>query len=81
MIPTRMRNIKKILRDEKILRKLIHGSDLPVPSFPTSFPQMVPLKKLMEISRHKNPLEKDYLAKKAIGFPDHVFTRGTVVLE
>ncbi|MEW5806859.1 MAG: amidohydrolase family protein [Acidobacteriota bacterium] len=80
LIPTRRRPLKKLLKNDTHFKKLVHGSDIPVPSIPASLTGIVPLEQIKKIARIRNPFERDYLAKKAAGFPDDVFSRASDIL-
>jgi len=75
-LPNRARTLRKLL-PEKIQERLIHGSDFPIPNSAYG-PWMYGLlawTRARELSKIKNPLERDYQIKKAIGFKDSVFRR------
>ncbi len=72
----------RLCLEEPFLSRLVHGSDLPIPVSPL----YVRLRGLISGADAKrcgaipNILERDYQIKKAIGFPDEVFTRGWKLL-
>jgi hypothetical protein len=75
-VPIRGRHIRKCLK-EPVLSRILHGSDFPVPVFGhwAWLQRFVGWKDFRQCERLNNVLEKDYQLKRAMGFPDEVFTR------
>lgn len=78
--PGRTRWIARFLREEGVVEKLLHGSDYPVP--PTAWFALGTLgwRKVRELNRVPGLLERDVRIKRALGFPDSVFTNAARVL-
>lgn len=76
MVAGRARWIKTFLREEGVAAKLVHGSDFPVPPMPWCAAGRLGLAKVRALGRIWSFLERDVLAKRALGFPDVVFTNG-----
>jgi len=75
-LPVRSRYVVRCL-DRKMVGRVIHGSDYPVPvsSIWAFIRGFLSIEAFKEIVRCKNPLEKDSLIKRAMGFPEETFTR------
>ncbi|MEI6567203.1 MAG: amidohydrolase family protein [Verrucomicrobiota bacterium] len=75
-IPIRGRRIRECLKDPLVSR-LVHGSDFPVPVYG----HWLWLRRLVGWSTFRtwqkswNVMERDYQLKRAMGFPEEVFTR------
>ncbi|HUL52039.1 MAG TPA: amidohydrolase family protein [Opitutaceae bacterium] len=80
-LPNRCRRLRACLRPG-IVGRLVHGSDLPVPVFahPGLLMGLLGVRAWWRLRRIRNPLERDYQLKRAMGFPDEVFTRAGYVL-
>lgn len=78
--PGRARWNARILREEGVVEKLVHGSDYPVP--PTAWWVFFQLgwNKTREIQRIWAFLERDVRIKQALGFPEVVFTNAARLL-
>lgn len=75
-VPIRGRHTRECVR-EPLVERMVHGSDLPVPvhghfSWLRGF---VDWKTFRRCERMRNPIERDYQLKVAMGFPPAVFTR------
>ena len=62
------------------MERLVHGSDATLQPSLDAFQGMAPKELLEELARIKNPLIKDMRLKRALGFPEAVFTRGAQLL-
>ena len=69
----------RIVRDDAVLSRLLHGSDFPVPSAPLSFGR-IGLRDAWRFLKEKNLVERDYRIKRAWGVPEAVFERAWTVL-
>ncbi len=67
---------KRLLTMPVVKDRIIHGTDFPVPSLPIVWPFALGLRQAIKLQFHKNPFDRDYLAKKAAGFPEEHFLRG-----
>lgn len=74
--PLRCRHLRTLL-DADVASRLVHGSDLPIPVQPLwlALRGMISMRRYRELRRTANPLERDYRAKRALGFPEEVFQR------
>lgn len=75
-IPFRSRAFRRAL-EEPIVSKLVHGSDFPVFVYShwAWLRGLIDYKSFRSSEHNRNVLERDYQIKRAIGFPDAVFTR------
>lgn len=75
-IPTRSKHFSEALR-EPLVHRVLHGSDYPVPVLGhwAWMRGLIDWHTFRRWERHPNVLERDYQLKRAIGFPDEVFTR------
>jgi predicted TIM-barrel fold metal-dependent hydrolase len=77
-LPTRSYAYKKILNDEVVRRKLVHGSDWPVPVFP---PWRIGWGKAMRLFlRENNWMKRDVLVKQQLGLDADYWHRGATLL-
>ncbi|MDD5307476.1 MAG: amidohydrolase family protein [Deltaproteobacteria bacterium] len=63
------------VRIDDAAKRLVHGSDHPIPITPLAFAGRIPLEKLRRVGRLENPLQKDVQLKRAAGLPDAALTR------
>lgn len=75
-VPIRGRHIPQCLQ-EPLLSRMLHGSDFPVPVYGhwAWLQRFVNWQDFRRCERMNNVLEKDYQLKRAMGFPEAVFTR------
>lgn len=80
-LPNRCWRLRDCLRPD-VVGRLVHGSDLPVPVFahPGLITGLFGVRAWWRLRRIRNPLERDYRLKRAMGFPDAVFTRAAQLL-
>lgn len=67
--------LNRLLKPE-IMKRLIQGTDYPVPQQPVAWALSMGAAKAFKLQFHKNPFDQDILSKKAVGFPDEHFYRG-----
>jgi len=67
---------KRLLNTPVVKDRIIQGTDYPVPPQPTVWPIAIGPVESVKLQFIKNPLDRDYLAKKAAGFPEEHFLRG-----
>jgi len=79
--PGRTRWISRLLREQDIVAKLIHGSDYPVPVTAWFALQELGWKKVRELNSIPGIIERDVRIKRALGMPDTVFTNAAKVLD
>lgn len=80
-LPNRCRRLRQCLRPG-VVERLVHGSDLPVPvwALPGLAAGLFGVATWWRLRRLRNPLERDYQLKRAMGFPAAVFTRAARLL-
>jgi hypothetical protein len=80
-LPNRCHRLRACLRPG-VVERLVHGSDVPVPVFahPGLLVGLLSVRAWWRLRRIRNPLERDYRLKRAMGFPDEVFTRAAQLL-
>jgi hypothetical protein len=80
-VPLRGRHMRECLKPDTVVR-MVHGSDYPVPvnGVWAWLRRQVGWKAYQQSRRETNVLERDYQLKRAMGFPDEVFTRGWKLL-
>jgi predicted TIM-barrel fold metal-dependent hydrolase len=77
-VPTRSYAFPVLLRDEAVRRKVVHGSDWPIPSLATF--RAGPLTALRLLATEGNWVRRDVLVKRAVGFDDDYFRRASTLL-
>ncbi len=70
------RSLPRILEQDLVLERLIHGSDFPFPSNALAFWNRLNPLDLLRLSSETNLLERDLGLKQALGLPVGVFERG-----
>ncbi len=78
--PNRSWFLQRFLRRPELHRKLVHGSDVPLPIIPWLFLGRLPFREIVQLSRVANPIDRDCLIKQSLGFPDTIFRRGFELL-
>lgn len=80
-IPIRSRCLRRCL-DADVAARLVHGSDYPVPVLGhwAWLRGLLGWRAFRVCSRERNPLERDYLLKRAMGLAPEIFTRGWQLL-
>lgn len=76
----RWRNLPRILDTPEIIGRAIHGSDFPFPANAAVFWSRLPPATVTSLLEERNLIERDYQLKRALGFPEAVFTRGADLL-
>ncbi|MCY2950756.1 MAG: amidohydrolase family protein [Planctomycetota bacterium] len=79
-IPTRLSVLRAMQKDDRLLSKIIYGSDFPAWVMPRWFIFSIGPKAVREILREANPLERPYRLMKALGMPREVFSRAATLL-
>ncbi len=74
------RSLPRILEQDLVMERLIHGSDFPFPSNALAFWNRLPPMDLLRLSSEPNLLERDFRLKLALGLPAEVFERGARLL-
>jgi hypothetical protein len=76
----RFRHLPKLARDPLIAARTLHGSDFPVPSDAIYYPLRLGPRRIWQIERERNKLQRDVLIKRALRFTEESFTRAATVL-
>jgi predicted TIM-barrel fold metal-dependent hydrolase len=77
-LPTRSYAWDKVLRHPIVHRKLVHGSDWPIPVFPPL--GQLDLATCVRLVRDANWLRRDVAIKERLGLPDDYWHRGATLL-
>ena len=77
-LPTRSHAYRLILGDPEVRRKLVHGSDWPVPALPPV--TQIGLGGALAVMREPNWMRRDVLIKERLGFDEAYWTRAAEVL-
>lgn len=72
----RWRNLPRLLADDAVLARTIHGSDWPFPSNAAVFWNRLSPGALAELLEERNLFARDLELKRALGLPDACLTRG-----
>ncbi len=73
---TYWRSLHRILEQDLVLERLIHGSDFPFPCNALAFWNRLNPVDLLRLSSETNLLERSFRLKQALGLPAQVFERG-----
>lgn len=78
-------HLQSVLRHKQIIERLIYGTDMPILNTaavsPLYFIHTLGFRKTMGICECKNPWDQDLKLKEALGTPQHIFEKGSVVLQ
>ena len=77
-LPTRSYAWEKLLGHPLISRKLVHGSDWPIPPYPPLL--HLPLAEVLRLLRQRNMLRRDVLIKQRLGMDTAYWHRGADLL-
>lgn len=78
--PSRFAHVPSLARDQEITSRTLYGSDWPVPSNAFYYLNRLGWKKIMQLERLKNPLDRDISIKSALGYPESTMYRAGDVL-
>ena len=78
--PNRFWFLQRFLHHPELHPKLVHGSDVPLPIVPWVFLGRLPFREIVRLNRVACPVDRDYLIKRSLGFPDSIFRRGAELL-
>ena len=78
--PSRFRWLPRFAADERLVARTLHGSDFPVPSNAFWYPRLLGPRRVAELERIRNRMQRDIELKRALGYPDEVLTRAASVL-
>lgn len=76
----RFRHLPALATDPLIRSRTLHGSDFPVPSDAFYYVRQIGARRVIELERERNKLQRDLLIKQEIGFDGASFTRASAVL-
>ena len=77
--PTRWYGLERILEDPFLMTKVVHGSDWPIPAFPS--PMQLPISLARRLMREKNWMRRDVLIKQKLGFDAEYWHRASRILK
>jgi predicted TIM-barrel fold metal-dependent hydrolase len=80
VIPTRMHLLARLIRDERLVSKLLYGSDFPGLPDPASCLFRIGFRRTLALQREQNPFNRSLRALQELGVPDSVFTRAGSLL-
>jgi predicted TIM-barrel fold metal-dependent hydrolase len=75
VIPTRMHLLARLIRDERLVSKLLYGSDFPGLPDPASCLLRIGFRRTLALQREQNPINRSLRALQELGVPDSVFSR------
>ena len=78
--PARSATLGRLASDPELAERTLHGSDFPVPSSPVWHLRRLGARRVAELRRIRNPLQREVDIKRALGTPDEVLTRAAAVL-
>jgi uncharacterized protein len=79
-IPTRIRMLRVMQRNDRLLSKIVYASDFPAWVMPRWFIFSIGRRAVREIVRETNPLEKPYLLMRKMNMPEEIFSRAGELL-
>ena len=80
ILPTRIKYLKLLLADKRLLEKVLYASDLPMKPWFWSCFFRLGRRSITDIAAEHNPFDRHCLVFKKMGFPDAFFTRGSTLL-
>lgn len=78
--PTRFSYLARHAGEEAFVARTLHGSDFPVPVRPLLFPGALGPRRVLQLERLRNPLERDLRLKLALGYPEETLSRAAKVI-
>ena len=78
--PSRFAHLPRLAKDPLIMSRTLYGSDWPVPSNAIYFMNRLPLKRIVELEKIHNLMDRDIQTKKSFGISDETMTRANSVL-
>lgn len=78
--PSRFPHLPRFAQDAQLVARTLHGSDFPVPSNAFWYTRQLGGRRVMELERIRNRMQRDIELKRALGYPDAVLTRAPTVL-
>lgn len=81
----RLGQLQRIIKHPELKGRLLYGTDMPLPNTglvtPFAFPGSLPLRRMLDINRIKNPWDKDLALKEALGVSDEVFHKAADIIK
>ncbi len=68
ILGVRARDVARLLAEEDVVPRLLHGSDFPFPAQPLLFHDVIGAETALQISQESNLLDRDLALKEALGF-------------
>ena len=78
--PARFLHLPRLIEDPLFRERMLHGSDFPVPCNAFYYARRLGVRRVRELERERNPLQRDLRIKQELGFPVESFTRAAGVL-
>ncbi len=79
-LPRRPGLVRRVVQDEEVIPRLLHGSDWPMPVHARWLPGLVPWGMAREIDRETNPLDRAVRIMRAMGLPETLFGRASAII-
>lgn len=68
--PGRERDLRRLLDDDEVRARLVHGSDYPFPAVPAGFRAELGERRCAELAAERNLLARELALKAALGLED-----------
>jgi uncharacterized protein len=78
--PSRFAHVHNLVADPLIQSRTLNGSDYPVPPSALYYPGRLGFRRIYQITRHRNLVDRDIRIKRAMGYRDEALTRPAEVL-
>lgn len=78
--PSRFPYLPRFAADPTIRDRTLHGSDFPVPASPFFYLDRLGMDEAANIQKVKNPIQREVMIKRSLGFDEETFTRAADVL-
>jgi predicted TIM-barrel fold metal-dependent hydrolase len=78
--PSRFPYLPRLARDPLFRARTLYGSDFPVPAVPLLLTRSLGARRAVRLQRERNPLQRDVLLKRELGYPDESLTRARTLL-
>ncbi len=78
--PSRFAHLPRLAHDELIMSRTLYGSDWPVPSNAIYYLNRLPMKRIIELEKITNLMDRDVETKRSFGISDETLTRANHVL-
>lgn len=80
ILPTRIKYLRLLLTDPRLLDKVLYASDLPMKPWLWSCLFWLGKRSIEDILEEHNPFDRHYRVYREMGFPDAFFSRGATLL-